>query len=291
MTSRIPSLNWLRVFEAAARTGSFARAAQTLNMSAPAVSQQIKALEGALGRALFDRGARSVTLTDAGKAFLPTVVRALHSVESASASLFGGRDSTPLTIQCSLLFGAGWLAPRLKQFSAANPDIRINLISAIQDEDFTAGKSDLRIVFGMPPGPFEVSDLLFGEEIYPVALPEIANSVRGPSDLLNHPLIEIATHRANWWSFLPQDGPPPNFIYTDNTMTALSLARTGAIALARSPATADLPVLHGLVPCPAFKPTRGVQSYVLIYPGEAQLSTAALRFREWLLLEAADTLD
>lgn len=291
MTSRIPSLNWLRVFEAAARTGSFARAAQALNMSPPAVSQQIKALEGALGRVLFDRGARSVTLTDAGKAFLPTVVRALHSVESASASLFGGRDSAPLTVQCSLLFGAGWLAPRLKRFSAANPDIRINLISAIQEEEFTAGKSDLRIVFGMPPGPFEVSDPLFGEEIYPVAMPEIANDLRDASDLLNHPLIEIATHRANWWSFLPQDGPPPNFIYTDNTLTALSLARTGAIALARSPASADLPTLHGLVRCSAFKPIRGVQNYALIYPGEAQLSAAALRFREWLLLEAADKLD
>lgn len=290
MVPRIPSLNWLRVFEAAARTGSFARAADTLNMSPPAVSQQIKALEGALGRSLFTRGARSVTLTDAGKAFLPTVVRALHSVESASASLFGGRDTAPLTIQCSLLFAAGWLAPRLKQFSAANPDIRINLTSAIQDEEFTAGKSDLRIVFGMPPGPFEVSDPLFGEEIYPVALPEIANSLRSPYDLLKHPLIEIATHRANWWSFLPQDGLAPNFLYADNTLTALSLARTGAIALARGPASADLPANYGLIPCQAFKPTRGVQSYALIYPGEAQLSSAALRFREWLLGEAANPL-
>lgn len=280
-------MNWLRVFEAAARTGSFVRASELLNMSSPAVSQQIRALEGALGRKLFERGPRSVVLTDAGKAFLPTVASALHSVESATANLFGWPQNASLTVQCSLMLAAGWLAPRLPRFSAAYPEIRLNLASVIHDEEFDANKADLRIAFAMPPKPFEKGEPLFGEKIYPVAKPEIAAELRCPADLAKFPLVEIATHRANWWSFLPAEGPKPRFIYADNTLTALALARSGAIALAREPASGDLPAIHGLVHCAAFSPLPGVQGYTLISAGPANLSPAAAQFREWLLAEAA----
>ncbi len=275
-------MNWLRVFEAAARTGSFAGAAETLNMSRPAVSQQIRALEGALGRPLFERGAQSVTLTDAGKAYLPSVARALHAIETASSNLFGGEQTTTLTVQCSLLLATGWLAPRLPEFTARFADTRVNLVTSIHDADFAADRADMRIVFGMPPRPHEASDPLMGETIYPVALPEIADRVRGPADLLSHPLVEIASHRTNWDAFLPT-GAEPRFHYTDNTLTALALARTGAIALARAPATGDLPALHGLVACKAFAPAAGVQGYSLVHPGAAQLNRSARRFRDWLL--------
>ena len=107
--SRIPSLNWLRVFEAAARTQSFVRAAELLNMSPPAVSQQIKSLETYLGRELFERGAHSVRLTPAGDAFLPSVQQALLSVESAAAGLFGTRAETTIHVQATLVLAAGWL--------------------------------------------------------------------------------------------------------------------------------------------------------------------------------------
>lgn len=286
MKPRIPTLNWLRVFEAAARTGSFARAANILNMSAPAVSQQIRALEGALGRKLFERGPRSVTLTDAGSTFLPTVVRALRSVESASANIFGGSENTSVTVQCSLLLAAGWLADRLPGFHAIHPDIRINIVSGIFDEELTGGEADLRLVFGMPPGPFEESDFLFGEKIFPVARPDIAATVSTPHDLLNYPLVEISTHRVNWWAFLPSEGSAPNFIHTDNTLTAFALARTGAIALAREPASSELAGLNGLVPCKSFRPITDAQGYSLIHPGEAQLRSPAAKFRAWILEEA-----
>jgi len=81
MRRSIPSLNWLRVFEAAARGESFARAAELLNMSTSAVSQQIKALETHFGTALFKRGPKHVELTDAAHAFLPVVRQSLSTVE------------------------------------------------------------------------------------------------------------------------------------------------------------------------------------------------------------------
>ncbi len=288
MTQRIPSLNWLRVFEAAARAGSFARAAETLNMSPPAVGQQIKALEERLGRTLFERRPQSVTLTEAGRAYLPAVARSLHGIESATADLFGEPGQTPLVVTCSLMLATGWLAPRLPAFQRANPGIRLTLRTAIRDQEFRAGDADLRITFGLPPGAHEDTDPLFGERLAPVAPPEVAARVRDARDLASHPLIEIATHRANWSSILPAGSTSSAFCYTDNTLTAFAMAAGGAVALDRQPATGGLAGRSGLVPCPPGLSTPGVQAYSLAYPARTALSRPARVFRDWLLAEAAE---
>ena len=287
MAHRIPSLNWLRVFEAAARAGSFARAAETLNMSTAAVSQQIKALETHLGRALFDRGPHSVTLTEAGRAFLPSVAQSLHGIEVATTSLFGDRERAPLSVHCSLMMACGWLAPRLPDFHAAHPGIALTLSTYVHERDLHAADADLRITFGLPPGPFEDSEPLFGEHLSPVAPPGIAAQVQTSDDLLKFKLIEIATHRANWSAFLPVAGPEPDITFTDNTLAAFSLAAAGAIALDRQPATGDLAARYGLVPCLDGWTEQGVQAYALVYPARSALSRAARSFREWLLAELA----
>lgn len=116
MASRIPFLNWLRVFEAAARTESFARAAAQLNMSPAAVSQQVKALETQLGTPLFQRHAHAVTLTEAGRAFLPSVQQSLLLLETATTGLFGASRQQRLFVQSVLLFAHGILAPALPRF-------------------------------------------------------------------------------------------------------------------------------------------------------------------------------
>lgn len=285
MPARIPSLNWLRVFEAAARTGSFARAGEILAMSAPAVSQQIKALETHLGRALFHRGPRSVELTEVGRAFLPSVAQSLHAVELASANLFGDRDRAVLRLQVSLLFGAGWLAARLPHFEADHPEIQVNLLTGINDNDFSLADADLSVQFGKPAQPGEDSDPLFGETLYPVAPPAVAQAIRSPEDLLDWPLIEIATHRANWFDLLPRDSRTPRLTYTDNSLTAYALAGSGAVALARAPASDGLPERFGLQPCLPDLSIRGVQHYTLVYPARSRLSRSAQTFRTWLLAE------
>ena len=286
---RIPSLNWLRVFEAAARTGSFARAAEALNMSPPAVSQQIRALEGYLGRPLFERGPRSVALTEAGSAFLPVVAQSLHAVEIATANLFGDRETATLTVQCSLTLATGWLARRLQEFYAAHPGIQLHLMNAVHDHEFRREGADLTITFGLPPSPAEDGDVLFGETVTPVAPPEIAAAIETPVDFARWPLVEVATHRPNWFALLPKDGPAPRVTYTDDTLTALALATSGAIALDRAPASEGLAERHGLVPCLPELTIAGVQNYALIYPARSALSRAARRFRDWLLDEVAAT--
>ncbi|MEM0922200.1 MAG: LysR substrate-binding domain-containing protein [Pseudomonadota bacterium] len=282
----IPSLNWLRVFEAAARTESFARAAEALHMSPPAVSQQIKALEGALGRPLFRRGPHHVQLTEAGQAFLPAVAEALHAVELSASSLFGPPGGASLSLNCSAIFATSWLAPRLGAFTAAHPDIRLALTTAIGPEESLRSSADLKITFGQPQSEAEDGDHLFGETLNPVAPPDLAAGIATAADLAAHPLIEIATHRANWTTLLPRDALDPRLIHTDSTQMAFALSAAGqGIALARSPASDGLQALYGLVPCLPGLSVAGVQSYSLVYPARSRLSPSARKFREWILEE------
>ncbi len=285
---RIPSLNWLRVFETAARTESFARAAQLLNMSAPAVSQQIKALESHLKKPLFERGARSVTLTDAGRAFLPVVQQSLRSVETTAAALFGNPSGQPLTIQVSLMFACSWLAPRLSDFQERHPDIQLQVTTANQAEEHLRGSADLRIVFGLDPGREDVGDPLFGERLYPVAPPAVAGAIGEARDLLAHRLIEVATHRDGWHQVLETAGvgdlTAAAFCFADTTQLSLAMAAGGfGIALARAPASDGMASAFGLVPCLDGCTVSGSQSYYLVRSAQVPPTPAAAAFRSWLL--------
>ncbi|MEO3415428.1 LysR family transcriptional regulator [Roseovarius sp. CAU 1744] len=198
MSVNVPSLNWLRVFEAAARCESFARAAAQLNMSPAAVSQQVRALEERLGVALFDRHAHAVSLTEVGRAYLPSVQQALLTLENATEGLFGAARAQQLFVQSVLVFAQGILARGYENFARTHPDINLTLTTANLPHEFARGFSDLQVIFGSPQAYGAESDLLMGERLFPVALPEIAASVAGPAGLLQHRLIEVATHRAGW---------------------------------------------------------------------------------------------
>ncbi len=290
--SRIPSLNWLRVFEAAARTQSFVRAAELLNMSPPAVSQQIKSLETYLGRELFERGAHSVRLTPAGDAFLPSVQQALLSVETAAAGLFGTRAETTIHLQATLVLAAGWLGPRLARFHAANPGIRVRLTTANLNADYLREEPDVRIVYGHLNLAGPAPERLLAEALVPVATSDLAAQIRSPADLLSHPLIEVETHRSGWLQVFAELGlnpqSPPRFEFTDSTVMALALASSGeAIALARVPAARQLARMDGLVPCLRdLAPVVAVDHYWLYMPPAP--SRALRRLRDWLLAEAAE---
>jgi DNA-binding transcriptional LysR family regulator len=284
-------MNWLRVFEAAARTESFARAAERLSMSPAAVSQQIKALEGHLGRPLFKRGSHEVTLTDAGRAFWPTVSDALNSVEIRAATLFGAPGSAPLTVRATLIFACSWLASRLPEFQRQNPDIAVHLISDAASTTDPGDDVELKIVFGGVDAGWAERERLFGEVLYPVSLPEISSKIRKVDDVLAYPLIEISDHRAGWFKFF--DGVAVNaadaqFSITDRTDVALSLAASGyGIALARAPATDAMVERYGLKRCLQGIEVAGTDSYHLTFRSRMDLSPAAARFRAWLLSSAS----
>ncbi|WP_170405391.1 LysR family transcriptional regulator [Ruegeria arenilitoris] len=291
MSSRIPSLNWLRVFEAAARTESFARAATQLNMSAAAVSQQVKALETRLGTPLFHRHAHAVTLTEAGRAYLPSVQQSLLMLETATTGLFGETRAQRLFVQSVLLFAHGVIAGGLPDFQTAHPQINLSLTTGNLVSDFANQFTDLQIVFGNPTLYGAESDRLLHETLYPMAPPEIAAQIQSPQDLFQFPLIEVSTHRASWlhlFETLRLPAGQARFFFADNSLMAAELSASGGgIALARAPASDRIMQLSGLVSCLPDIQVAGQEAYHLVYPSRAALRPPARAFRDWLLDHSA----
>lgn len=255
-------------------------------MSAAAVSQQVRALEDRVGAALFKRAARSVTLTDLGRAYLPIVQQSLLRLQTATDGLFGESTAQLVHVQSEILFSHGVLSKGFGDFIRAYPKITLQLNSALQ-ADMGSGLFDLRVVFGNPLIYRMESDFLVGERLYPVARADVADTIQDPSDLLEHPLIEVTTHRTGWAYVLGEMGQPPveaRTLYADSTLIAMAMAAEGTgVALARAPVSDKSMVGAGLVPClPGFE-VAGREGYHLIYPERAALRRPARAFREWLL--------
>ncbi len=290
--TRIPSLNWLRVFEAAARMQSFARAAELLNMSAPAVSQQIRALETHLDRQLFQRAPQRVTLTAAGAAFLPVVQHALASVETTAAALFGGAEQTTITLQAVTLLAMSWLPAKLSAFEAAHPRLRVDVICGESLADFRTilpgREPDLQIAFGSVTDFADTAEPFMRETLKIVAAPDIAAAIKTRGDLANHSLFEVAAHRSGWHQVLSScadiDLRAMDFRMTDTTPYALSLAAQGlGVALARAPASDKIVQALGLHYCDVMQAVPGMQRYFFLQPGGGALPRPAALLKDWLL--------
>ena len=290
MVKRIPSLNWLRVFEASARMGSFARAAERLGMSPPAVSQQIRALEAHLGRPLFDRAPAGVTLTEAGRNLMAGVGDALVQMETAAEAV-SAPSGPPLVIGVSMMLSVSWLAPRLSGFVSRNRDITLELHSMLGRPETPPRDAVLWIAFG-PPAPGTEATLLFGERLVPVACADVAARIGTRRDLLDHMLIEVADQRKNWGQVFGAEMLPAGarVLYVDTTLAALTLAASGAgIALARPPASDEVMARYGLVPClPGFE-LPGIESYFLLHKTDIKLSRKAQAFHTWICAETEET--
>ena len=293
MSVNVPSFNWLRVFEAAARCESFARAAGQLNMSPAAVSQQVRALEERLGVALFDRHAHAVSLTEVGRAYLPSVQQALLTLENATEGLFGAARAQQLFVQSVLIFAQGMMARGYEEFAAAHPDINLTLTTANLPYEFARGFSDLQIIFGSPQAYGAESDRLMGERLFPGGdCRRLRRRLPGRRTCLQYRLIEVATHRAGWPHVFDNVGILPGrarYIYADSTIMAMALASEGVgIALARAPASDKAMREAGLVPCLPGVVSAGREAYHLVYPDRAALRPPARAFRDWLLTWCAE---
>jgi LysR family glycine cleavage system transcriptional activator len=148
MGRRLPSLNALRTFEAAARNLSFSDAATELHVTQAAVSRQIRLLEEDLGTKLFLRLTRAVELTESGMSLYPALRDALDQMERAAARVWNSSDSGLLTISVLPTFSVKWLMPRLLSFAEQHPNIEIHLVNSIKAVDFDKEDVDLAIRAG-----------------------------------------------------------------------------------------------------------------------------------------------
>ncbi|HEX6859106.1 MAG TPA: transcriptional regulator GcvA [Caulobacteraceae bacterium] len=188
---RLPPLNALRAFEAAARHLNFSRAADELSVTPGAVSQQIQNLEDYVGAALFKRTPKGLLLTDAAQTALPALREAFDRLAEAASLLTAAVDGRRLTLTAAPSFAAKWLVPRLGKFEQAHPHVDVWLSAGMDIVDFASGEVDLAIRYGSGRYPgLEVARLL-SETVIPVASPELlANTpLNDPADLANHILL------------------------------------------------------------------------------------------------------
>jgi LysR family glycine cleavage system transcriptional activator len=233
----LPPVLWLQAFEAAARTLSFTEAGNELGVTQSAVSQRIRLLEDRLGQKLFVRHPRSLTLTPAGQAWLPSVEEAFTRLAEGTAEVFGPRPEAPVTLRATPVMQQTWLAPRLLEFHRNHPQVAVHLVSAIWTEDFGPEGADLEIRYGRGDWEGFEAYSLGPESMLPVCSPEVAARLQEPADLAGETLLHALGFAVGWQAWLDKAGVPgldtqcPS-ITCDNQVTTLSLAaRGGGVAL------------------------------------------------------------
>jgi LysR family transcriptional regulator, glycine cleavage system transcriptional activator len=291
MPRRLPSLNGLLAFEAAARHVSFTRAGQELHVTPSAVSHQVRALEAELGLRLFVRRPRALGLTPAG-------VRAAAVAGQAFAALERGLrrlpSRAPRTLTVSVLpsFAAGWLVSRLHRFHARHPGVDLRLHATQELADLQAGEADLAIRYGRGPYPGLHSERLLGEEAFPVCAPGLARRLRRPGDLKGLPLLHDEARGAHggWPAWLEAAGvrgvaSSRGARFSDARLLLQAAAAGQGVALSRSlPAHDEL--LAGRLVRPFAPALRCRYHYALVTTPEASTRPLVRAFRAFLRREA-----
>lgn len=218
-------LEWVRVFEAAGRTGNFTLAAEECGLTQAAVSQRIRNLEERIGAILFTRQARGVTLTVDGEAWLPYVTNSLQALNRSAEELFG-KPLRKLVISASASVTQLWITPRLAAL-AGKADYQISLTTMNVEADFAKAKATVDIRYGSGSWPDMHSAPLFKEVMAPLASPDIWKKGMDWRDL---PRIAVSGPRPGWQEWAAQTGdtapPIPKFRF-DSFVAAHGAAKAG----------------------------------------------------------------
>lgn len=199
---RLPSLNALRAFEAAARCGSFAKAADELGVTAGAVTQQIRQLETSLGFTLFRRLAQGVEPTQGAREALPKLSRGFDMLGQAVQELRAGHDGRALTIAALPCIAQLWLSPRLTALQRAFPTLQISVSAMELPPDPRREPHDLAL-FYLEPDAIPASALTLGPDtLLPVCIPALAPRLGSIADLARVPLLHDSVWREDWRRWL-----------------------------------------------------------------------------------------
>lgn len=296
---RLPPLNALKAFEAAARHLSFTKAADELDVTPGAISQQIRIMEEYTGVPLFRRTGRQVLLTDSAQAALPLVRDAFDKLSEAGRVMKAPARKGKVMISCAPSFAAKWLAPKLDSFHLAHPEIEVWVSADMALSDFTGGDIDLGVRYGR--GVYEglKSEKLMEETVLPVCSPRLMSSadpIRRPEDLIHHTLLHDESSEKDpscpdWSSWLRARGVSgvdgtrgPRF---NQAMLVIEAAATGrGIALAkRAIAAADLASGRLVAPFPDGSTVIDF-SYYIVWPKGRSQSIEVRTFIKWLKAEA-----
>lgn len=198
-------LNGLRALEVVGRLGSLQAAASELGVTVGAVSQQIIKAEAQLGRPLFERTSKGLTVTASGLAVLTRLGEGFQAL-SAAIALAQHKDENILTISVAPVFAARWLVYRLDRFAGRHPDIRLRIDATTRLINPATSDVDIGIRVGTGKWPGVRSELLLAQEVFPVVTPQVAATLREPADLLKIPAVIDGHAMFSWDLWLSKVG-------------------------------------------------------------------------------------
>ena len=228
-----PYINYIRSFEASARHLSFTSAAAELNFTQAAISNHVRCLEEFIGRPLFVRHPRSLSLTTLGTAYLPSVQKALNELDEATEGIMTSLHERMVTISCPVSLAQNWLAKAVTRFNEVNPDVTIAIHGNIwaSEEDPSA---DIRLAYARKEEAPAGSELLWPEDLCVICAPDYqvnGKRPKAPEDLRDSHLVHILGRTIFWKQFAEQYGMKDWNILsrtqTNSLNVALELAANG----------------------------------------------------------------
>ena len=297
MSRRLPPLNALRAFEAAARHLSFTKAARELNVTQAAISHQVKALEETLGIALFKRLNRALLLTEAGQAYLPPLREAFDLMDAATRGLQDRGMEGPLKVTALPSFAAKWLLPRLDRFRQRYPEIDVLVSAKDSVVDFATADVDMGVRYGGGVYDGLTCHFLMPDSYAPMCSPQLLEGerpLRAPADLRHHTLLhDDVDPTFGWKGWLEQagvDGVDPNRGpgYSDSSMVIAAAIAGQGVALGRLSLAVD-DVRAGRLVIPFGPVLQSRFSNYVVVPKARETWPKVEAFRAWLLEEAADS--
>jgi LysR family transcriptional regulator, glycine cleavage system transcriptional activator len=290
MALRLPPLSGLRLFEAAARCGSFKRAAQELNLTPGALSHGIDSLEQWLDVELFERKARGVILTPAGRQYLPYISEALSMIATGTLRLPSRRFEDRLSISAAPLFAYKLLLPRLHKFREMYPNMVVTVDESRQVVQLPSDQFDVAIRNSRDASPKLSCDLLGRIRFAPVGAPDYIRELSrgGALDWSRVTLIHTAAASEDWetWCNHSQtDASSARKLVVSSAQLALEAAADGlGLAIGRMPLIDD-DVAVGRLAMAVDHVVPVMSGYWLVKPPGIETRREIVAFRNWLLKE------
>ncbi|KFE52254.1 LysR substrate-binding domain-containing protein [Pseudomonas syringae] len=285
----LPPLRAIQSFEQTARFGNVARAAEVLDLTPSAVSHQLAKLEALIGRQLFVRAARGVSLTPVGEQYLKDVSGLLHSLAVATERAASDVSLDCLRLHSAPSFGLLWLMPRLEAFRMSHPDIQINLSCSYESLHFSRDKIDVDIRHGQPNWPSYEVRTVRNETFAVLASPKLLerHGVNGAADLLERDLILSEATLLKWPEWFAQHGlarpEKPYALSFDRSYMTLEAASHGLGFALESSLLAQKYLASGaLVEVAPEALSAPVAAHHLVFPKAHSGFPRVRRFLEWM---------
>lgn len=293
---RLPSFSNLIAFDATARHGTLTRAAEELNVSQPAISRRLAALESDLGRPLFDRSTKPLSLTKSGQELFDVLRSGLSRLESVIGRLRGSETADTVTISAGSGIAAYWLIPRLPEMQAAFPGVRLKIVSqSHNNEDDLSG--DLQIRFGQGPWVATAVGKMFDEEVFAVCSPLYLRRRSTPlslDQLKSASLLDMKVTNQPWYdwgSWFDAVGAPArkplDVLYFDSYPLVISAALAGqGICLGWAGLLDDFLASGALVRLTP-RSASSARGYFVTHDVDLAVDAPARSIARWLLESAA----